>query len=260
MLSNNQIKHIHSLQQKRYRSELKQFVAEGNTLVRDLISSSFKAQMIAATKVWLDSNSLLLNNCTTNIISVKESELQRISTLKTPNQVIGVFDIPEIAVDMKYITTHLSIALDDIKDPGNLGTIIRIADWFGIKNIINSPETVDVYNSKVIQATMGSIARVNIFYTALEDFFKSIQSKVKIYGTFLDGESVYTKNLDEKAIILIGNESKGISKELLPYIHEKLLIPSYSACETKSKAESLNASVATAIICSEIRRRESRKP
>ncbi len=255
MLSINQTKHIRSLQQKKFRTEFKQFVAEGNTLVCDLISSSYKVEMIIASNDWLESNSSLLNKSKATIISAKENELVRISTLKTPNQVIAVFNIPETRIDIESIKSELTIVLDDIKDPGNLGTIIRLADWFGIKNIVCSNETVDVYNSKVIQATMGSIARVNIFYTDLVEFLKSLPSNLKIYGTLLNGESVYSKTLDEKAIIVIGNESKGISESILPFINEKLLIPSYPIGTTNSKAESLNASIATAIICSEFRRK-----
>jgi len=255
MLSNNQIKHIRFLQQLKFRREFNQFVAEGDTLVLDMLASAYKVDMIVATDDWLQSNALLLNNYKATIISVKENDLQRISALKTPNQVVGVFNMPEITLDIENIKSQLTIALDDIKDTGNLGTIIRIADWFGIKNIVCSPETVDVYNSKVVQATMGSIARVNIFYLDLVDFLKSMQTSIKIYGTLLNGESVYTKTLDEKAIIVIGNESRGISNAILPYISEKLLIPSYPIGDSNSKAESLNASVATAIICSEFRRK-----
>ncbi len=254
MLSTNQIKYIRSLQQKKFRIEFKKFIAEGDTLVCDLLQSEHNAEMIVATNEWLESRSALLLKNKTSVFSAKESELERISSLKNPNQVIGVFEIPDINIDIEYISLHLTLVLDDIKDPGNLGTIIRIADWFGINNIICSPETVDVYNSKVIQATMGSIARVNVFYIPLIEFLKSIHSSIQTYGTFLDGESVYSKNLSENGIIIIGNESNGISNELLPYINEKLLIPSYASAKNNSKAESLNASVATAVICSEFRR------
>lgn len=254
MLSSNQIKYIRSLQQKKFRIEFKKFVAEGDTLICDLIQSAYKAEMIIATNEWLENKSAVLLKNKSNIFSVKESELERISSLKTPNQVIAVFEIPDITIDIEYIKSQLTLVLDDIKDPGNLGTIIRIADWFGIHNIICSPETVDVYNSKVIQATMGSIARVNVFYMPIMEFLKSLPSSLNIYGTFLDGESVYSKNLSENGIIIIGNESNGISNDLLPFISEKLLIPSYSSDKKNSKAESLNASVATAVICSEFRR------
>jgi TrmH family RNA methyltransferase len=255
MITFNQIKHIRSLQQKKYRNEYRQFVAEGNKLVSDLLYSRYKAELIAATDEWLSINSKLLKGFNTNIIEVNAKDLERISSLTTPNQVVAVFYYPENNINTNEIISQLSIVLDDIKDPGNLGTIIRIADWFGIKNIICSPETVDVYNPKVIQATMGSVARVNIFYTNLDEFLKSIAGKVKVYGSFLDGESIYEKKLDEHAVIIIGNESKGISEYLIPFISEKLLIPSYSINKTDSKAESLNASVATAIICAEFRRR-----
>ncbi len=251
MLSKNKIKYLTSLQVKKYREENNQFVAEGVKLVDELLKSNFKITEIFALKEWINKHASI-RNMEVNEISL--TELERISGLKTPNHVVALVEITNQQINVNEIYSDLVIALDDIKDPGNLGTIIRIADWFGINNIVCSVNSVDVYNSKVVQATMGSIARVNVYYTDLNKFISNAPKDIKVYGTLLEGENIYQKELSEKGIILIGNEANGISSELISLITDKIHIPSF-ANNNNDKAESLNASVATAIICSEFKRR-----
>ena len=251
MLSKAIIKLIRSLDQKKYRIENNLFVAEGHKIVGEIIKTEIKINYIIAVKDWLNENKKLPK---TEIFEVTEKELQQISFLKTPQQVLAVCYIPENRLNLDNLKNSLTLALDDIQDPGNLGTIIRIADWFGISTIICSEHTVDAYNPKVVQATMGSIARVNLHYTDLAVFFKSLPSEIPIYGTLLNGKNIYSQTLSKNGLIVIGNESKGISDELLPYISQKLYIPSYAE-NPGNKAESLNASVATAIVCAEFMRR-----
>jgi len=255
MITNNQKKHIRSLQQKKFRNECKEFVAEGNTLVTDLIKSNFRMVMLISTNKWLCSNMHLFRGTDTLLIEVTDKEMEQLSYMASTAPVIGIFKIPEIQLQADILKNSLSIVLDDIKDPGNLGTIIRLADWFGIMNIVCSKETVDVYNPKVIQATMGSVARVQIFYTELTEFLGTYKNKIKVFGSFLNGDDIYQKQLPENALVIIGNEAKGISEKILPFIDEKILIPPYPLKTNSQKAESLNASAALAIICSEFRRR-----
>ena len=251
MLSKNTIKYINALKQNKFRDEFQQFVAEGDKLVTELLSSSFKIIEIFAVKQWLDIHKIADN---ITITEVTLSELERISGLTTPNMVLALVEIPQQQSFNVSIFDKLILILDEIKDPGNLGTIIRIADWFGISNIVCSNHTVDVYNSKVVQATMGSIARVSVQYTDLVSFFKTAPKNIPIYGTLLNGKNIYTQTLSKNGLIVIGNESKGISDELLPFINNKLLIPSFAE-NPENKAESLNASIATAIVCAEFKRR-----
>ncbi len=263
MLSKNQIKQINFLKNKKYRKIYNRFVVEGKKIVNDIILSSspnWQIDIICATKQWIQKNDNILKDKKINIIDVSEKELQSISCLKTPDNVLAVVKIPYQHLDIQLINSCFTLMLDEIKDPGNLGTIIRIADWFGINNIICSNECVDVYNPKVVQSSMGSIARVNIFYTDLYDFLKKISSDIIVYGSCINGENIYTKKLAKNGIIIIGNESDGISKKILPFIKEKIYIPSFSPKENyKKDIDSLNAAVATGIICSEFRRQNAIK-
>jgi len=251
MLSKNTIKHLQSLKQNKFRDEFQQFVAEGDKLVTELLSGYFKIIEIFALKEWLTTHKVANHIAVTE---VSTSELERISGLTTPNMVVALLEIPQAKNIDTAIFEKLLLVLDEIKDPGNLGTIIRIADWFGISSIICSNHTVDVYNPKVVQATMGSIARVNVLYAELKTLLETLPKDIPVYGTLLNGENIYTQELSKNGIVLIGNESKGISDELLPFITQKLLIPSYTE-NSGNKAESLNASVATAIVCAEFKRR-----
>ncbi len=259
MIRKSQISHINSLKIKKYRQQHKQFIAEGVKIVKEFISGSLAIDSIYATKTWLThpdiSSALSQLDKTIKIIEITEKELQRISNLETPNEVLAIINISEISLNIQSLHNGLVLMLDNISDPGNLGTIIRIADWFGINNIICSNDCVDVYNPKVVQSTMGSIARINVYYSDLEDVLSSLESSTNIYGAILNAESIYKKQLSEKGIILIGNESKGISSQITKYINNPISIPSYPDNSQTQKAESLNASIATGIICAEFRRK-----
>ncbi len=252
MLAKKQIQLVNSLKTKKFREIHNLFIAEGPKIVEDILASPLLVESVFATKAWVEKNCSILKNKDTNINEVSEKEIQRISSLKTANSVLATVKIPQNKPDMNSIRSGISLVLDSIGDPGNMGTILRIADWFGISNIICSEECVDVYNPKVIQASMGSIARVNIFYTNLSAFLKEICSEVKVYGTTVssDGKNICDKKLEKRAVIIIGNESAGISEKLLPYISENIYIP----CSSAGNIDSLNAAVATGIICYEFQR------
>lgn len=255
MLSKNQIKFLNSLKQKKFREDEQLFIVEGIKIVAELLNSKINVTQLYATAAYLEREKI---GGSVEIIEIKQSELERISALSTPNEVLAICEIPKVIFDLSQLENKLTLILDDIKDPGNLGTIIRIADWFGIENIVCSLETVNVYNPKVIQATMGSIARVNVHYIALNDLFNAnkINLKYSVFGALLNGENIYSKPLPSKGFIIIGNESKGISNELAPFITDQLRIPSFSHINSGlAEVESLNAAIATAIICSEFRRR-----
>jgi RNA methyltransferase, TrmH family len=186
-------------------------------------------------------------------VRVSQKELERISLLKTPNEVIALVHIPKRQNRFSEITGNLALALDHISDPGNMGSIIRTADWFGIQEIICSEDCVDLYNPKVVQASMGSMARVNVTYWPLEDYLAQFQGKVPVYGATLDGVNLYSQKFAEQAIVVVGSESQGISENLNPYINSMVTIPGVRNLNSEG-AESLNASVAAALICSEFRR------
>jgi TrmH family RNA methyltransferase len=255
MLSKNQIKFLNSLKQKKGREEEQLFIVEGVKIVSEILNSKINVTQLFATASYLQEKNI---NSSVETIEIKANELERISALSTPNEVFAVCKIPKLIFNINLVTDKLTLVLDDIKDPGNLGTIIRIADWFGIENIICSKETVDVYNPKVLQATMGSIARVNIYYMALNDLLNinKINLNYSVFGALLNGENIYSKPLPKNGFIIIGNESKGISNALFPFITNQVSIPSFSHFNSAGgEAESLNAAIATAIICSEFRRR-----
>jgi TrmH family RNA methyltransferase len=231
------------------------FIAEGDKLVIDLLNSGIIADYLIYTNDWKNKHLIARFKNINNRIESENSQLKKISNLSTPSQVLAVFKMPQISLDKNIIQNSLSIVLDDIQDPGNLGTIIRIADWFGIKHIFCSPNTVDLYNPKVIQATMGAIARIKLFYVPLESLILEYQNHdFPIYGTFLDGEVIYNTSLKNKGFVIMGNEGKGISDSIKNLVSHKLFIPSYPSNQETS--ESLNVSVATSIICSEFRRLE----
>ncbi|HRR58711.1 MAG TPA: RNA methyltransferase [Paludibacteraceae bacterium] len=250
MLSKNNIKHITALSMKKRRDAERLFVAEGEKLVDELLEH-FQCELLVATDDYLSGKTVVRSN---TIIKANAEELKKITQLKTPASVIGVFKQPEYTFEPNVLDTNLVIALDDIQDPGNLGTIIRIADWFGINDIICSPHSADVYNSKTIQATMGAIARVRTHYMELTPLLQHCKKKnIPLYGTFLDGKNIYTDTLTPNGLIIMGNEGKGISTELQPLISHRLFIPNFPI--NAKTSESLNVAVATAITCSEFRRR-----
>ena len=260
-ISKNQIKFIRQLEQKKFRRREGIFVAEGTKVVGDLLAH-YRPQALFATKEWFaenqenrsfDSASGLVHGPDTIIQEVTPDELSRISFQQHPQQVLALFPIPsQTDFQLSTINSQLNLALDGIQDPGNLGTIIRIADWFGIRDIYCSEETVDAWNPKVVQATMGSIARVNIIYNSLAELIDSLPNDYPVYGTLLDGENIYTQSLTPHGLIVMGNEGNGISPEIRQRVNHRLLIPSYRNDDT---AESLNVAIATAITCAEFRRR-----
>lgn len=248
MLSKNQVKYIKSLALKKNRDEYGCFLAEGNKLVADLLPY-FDCELLLAESSWMATQGDIH---ATQLIVAGPGEIEKASLLKNPQQVLAVFKQPQYELTSDNLSGKLSLVLDCIQDPGNLGTIIRIADWFGIENIICSPDTTDVYNPKTIQATMGALARVKVHYISLNNFL-NMNKTLPVYGTFLDGEDMYTKDLSKEGLIIMGNEGNGISSEIESFINKRLYIPNYPA--DRDTSESLNVAVATAIICAEFRRR-----
>lgn len=238
MLSKSQIKLIKSLKQKKYRLLHGFFVVEGVKTIKELLQSNFKLYKLYTTKTFnIDAKDEIL---------ISEMDLKRISYLTSPNTALAVFKIPE---EKPINTNGLIVALDSVRDPGNLGTIIRLCDWFGITNLVCSKKTVDCFNPKVIQSTMGSIARVNVNYVDLLSFLN--ETNLPVFGAFMEGETVYTKQLTPKGILVMGNEANGVSKEIEAIINEKISIPRFGNLQA---TESLNVATATAILLSEFRR------
>jgi RNA methyltransferase, TrmH family len=245
MLVKSQVKYIQSLGQKKFRQEESAFVAEGPKLIAELLQATHvPAKMVFATKSWIDENRKQVERlAAVQVLEISQSELERISGLATPHQVLGLFGFPHFppsAVPPKRI-----LALDNIQDPGNLGTIIRIADWFGLAQIRCSEQTADAFNPKVVQASMGSICRVEVSYGKLEEFITQ-QASLPVYASTLDGQSVYGLGPIEEGIIVIGNESVGIHPDLLRLASQQISIP------RQGHAESLNAAVATGILLSHL--------
>ena len=225
MISKNLIKLIKSLEQKKYRKREKLFVAEGPKVVGDLMAL-MAPQRIIATSEWYKGKQV------SEDVVVTEDEIRKVSFLQHPQDVLALFELPEME---------------------DLGTIIRLADWFGIEHILCNQGTADAYSPKVVQATMGSIARVKLHYTNLAEYLEQLQDAVPVYGTFLDGNNLYAEKLSPSGIIIMGNEGNGISEQVERYVTKRLLIPSYPA--ERPTAESLNVAIATAITCAEFRRK-----
>jgi len=240
MVSKNQIKLITSLQQKKYRKQEQLFFVEGVKGVQELLDSNFELHELFTTK----SDFMAID--TSKVHTITESELRKISVLTTPNSCLAVFRIPKA---ISYEQKGLIIALDNVRDPGNLGTIIRLCDWFGVKTLFCSEESVDVYNPKVVQATMGSISRVNVVYGNLEQFLTD--AKLPVFGTFMDGATIYKEKLPTEGIIVMGNEANGISKPIENLVSKRIAIPRFGDLQA---TESLNVATATAIILSEFKR------
>lgn len=248
MISKAKIKFIHQLEHKKQRQQQHLFVAEGPKVVGDLMNKE-KPRLIVALDSWLSSQHI---DSSVEVCSVTDEELRKVSFLQHPQDVVALFPTLDNEDVLPDARKELVLALDGVQDPGNLGTIIRIADWFGISHIVCSPNTADVYNPKVIQATMGSIARVTLHYTDLQTFIKSQNSDVAVYGTLLDGNNIYKETLSQNGIIVMGNEGNGISPEIRALVNHRILIPNYP--EGHETAESLNVAIATAITCAEFRR------
>ena len=240
MLSKSEIKLITSLKQKKYRLQHQLFVAEGKKTILELLNSNLQLHQLFTTKLEFDVSDVLQTRITPN-------ELKKISFLKTPNIALAVFIIPK-ATPIDF--NNLVVALDNVSDPGNLGTIIRLCDWFGVKDLVCNINTVDCYNPKVIQATMGSITRVNVSYVNLENVL--LKQNLEKFGAFMDGDNVYELVLPNNGILVLGNEANGISKEVSSQITERISIPRFGELQV---TESLNVANATAILLSEFKRR-----
>ena len=252
MLTNNKIKLIKSLDRKKSRTESGCFLVEGEKMVRELLQSRFETVEVFAVQPYIDELPATLKR-KTEITAVSERDLERISFLKSPNKAVALAKLPDSQNIDSTDLTGLNIALDNIQDPGNLGTIIRTAAWFGIRNVFCSTETVDVYNPKVIQSTMGAIFKVNITYCDLATLAATARKAgIPMFGTRLDGENLYAAKLPKDAIVVMGNESKGLSAEISALMDSNLKIPSYAP--PTADMESLNVAVATAIVCAEFRR------
>ncbi|WP_027137143.1 TrmH family RNA methyltransferase [Gaetbulibacter saemankumensis] len=239
MLSKGQIKLITSLKQKKYRLQHGCFVAEGIKTINELLESSLTLRTLYTTESFnIDAKKEIL---------ITEIELKKISFLTNPNKALAVFDIPAA----KPISNQgLIVALDDVRDPGNLGTIIRLCDWFGIEELVCSSATVDCYNPKVVQATMGSITRVNISYVDLVDYLNTVD--LSVFGAFMDGENVYNSVLPESGVLVMGNEANGISQQVEAIVSNRISIPRFGSLKA---TESLNVATATAVLLSEFKRR-----
>ena len=253
MLSKNKIKLIQSLNRKKNRDELGVFLVEGNKMVEEAIRSGFKIELIVCTSSFAEQHPEI-NSLAADLIITDSESITKASLLQNPQDALAIVCQPKNGFPGLNMENNLCLALDFIQDPGNLGTILRIADWYGINHIVCSENTVDGYNPKVVQASMGAIFRVKTSITELSSFIKtSVESDIPVYGTFLEGQNIYQQPLSPNGIIVLGNEGNGISDLISRLISHKLLIPSFST--HKNKPESLNVASAAAICCSEFRRR-----
>jgi TrmH family RNA methyltransferase len=246
MASKSTISFLRSLQQKKFRNEEGLFIVEGPKMVSEVLKSDFKVKQLYATSNWTPDQHTSLP-----LEIVSEAEMERVSGLQTPNKVLAVVEMPMIEGPVNTLSKGLHLLLDQIQDPGNLGTIIRIADWFGISSVICSPDTADVFNPKVIQASMGSVFNVKVHYTSLADVLikNAAGNKWPVYVTLLSGENIYNADFAESSFVILGNESRGVNPVLNSFITQGIHIPRPS--NKPSKAESLNVAVAAGIVCSE---------
>jgi len=252
MISKARIKWIKSLEMHKYRLQHNAFVAEGPKLVGELLPYSTPLY-VAATKEWLTANQHLVKDIK-EVDEVSQEELERASLLRTPQSVLAVMPIPSSTFQpFNLSTSQITLALDGVQDPGNLGTILRIADWFGIRHVLCSEGTADVYNPKCVQSCMGALARVEVHYCHLPEVLAKVQ--VPVFGTFLDGKDIYKEELTANGIIVMGNEGNGISEEVAKLVTRRLYVPNYP--KGSLTTESLNVAVATGIVCAEFRRRNS---
>ncbi len=247
MVSSSKIKWIRSLSQKKFRKQEGFFIAEGDKIVKELFGSNLEVRDVFATETWA-TDTVFPEGLNPQIVNSKE--LERISSLNTPNQALAVVKIPVRNPASIQLRSRFTLVLDNIQDPGNLGTIIRTADWFGIRNIVCSVETAELYNPKVIQATMGSFMRVNVFYTQLDEFLLNIPANFPVIGAMLEGENLFKTTMPSEGIVVMGNESKGISQSIQNLVTSKIFIP--RGAENKEQPESLNAAVAAGIILSQL--------
>jgi len=258
MVSKSKANFIISLQKKKVRDEEKLYIIEGDKLVREFLIAKTPVVTLVAKPEFLNSLPLIHKQGIGEIIPASYDELKKISSLKTPHNALAVIRMPENRLNTNDLSKEITIALDCVQDPGNLGTIIRAAAWFGINHIYCSEDCVDLYNPKVIQASMGAVLHVSVYYTNLSSLFVSARdNKIKICGALIEGESIYSKKLSSNGIILLGNESKGISEELIPFITDMIMIPKQTLAS--SGIDSLNVSMAASVILSEFTRNRGRQ-
>ncbi|MFA8450483.1 MAG: RNA methyltransferase [Bacteroidales bacterium] len=253
ILSKNQFKFLSSLKTSKSRKKYNLFIAEGEKLVIDLIQSGLSPHSIVAYPEIFESHVFLEKKYNDKCLLIKEKDMDRLSALKSPSPVFAAFSCWEKDYDYELPSKEWVLLLDQIKDPGNMGTIIRTADWFGIKHIVCTNNCVETFNPKLIQSTMGSIARVNVYHLELTDILNNLNENIPMYGTLLEGKNLYQQQLKPNGYIITGNESKGISSELIKVINHPIHIPAGQ----KIHAESLNASIATAIVCGEFFRQKN---
>jgi TrmH family RNA methyltransferase len=252
MLSKNKISLIHSLKQKKARTETGLFIMEGDKMVTEiLVNRNLEVRDLIATPDWLLRNRYLLHEGIREISEVTEEEFHKITLFESPAGVMALLPVPEMTVDENELAGQLSVSLDTIQDPGNLGTIIRTADWFGIRNIFCSPGCADCFNPKVVQSSMGAVMRVKVHYTPLDLLLENLSSldHYTVYGSYLEGKSIYEEKLTPSGMLVFGNESKGIHPSLKDFIQQPLTIPFFPARD--GHVESLNVSAAVAVFCSE---------
>ncbi|MEN8155640.1 MAG: RNA methyltransferase [Bacteroidota bacterium] len=262
MISKSKIKLIRSLGRKKSREHEKLFLVEGEKMVMELLHGNPggdpkerpSIRELIATEAWISTHAASLQGVDTEVTRAGEKEVRSISNLVTPQPVVAIATIPETGLDPAVLSGETVLGLEAARDPGNLGTIIRTADWFGIRQILCTPDSVDLYNPKVVQSTMGAMLRVKVHYTELEQLLKEQPMQGKpVYGTFLKGENIYETKLGQNPLILFGNESKGLSSVYDPYITTRISIPSFAGDMRGS--ESLNLASSVAVVCSEVRRR-----
>jgi RNA methyltransferase, TrmH family len=254
MLSKNKTRFIISLQKKKVRDELCLFTIEGDKLVKEFLNAGLPVKYLFAESEFIEKLPANQIKIIPEVEEISFDDLKRISTLKTPHNAIAIVHMPKKENNAGGLFQSLCIALDCVQDPGNLGTIIRTAAWFGIKNIVCSTDCADVYSPKVIQSSMGAIIHTNVIYSSLPDFLSSAREKgLRIYGTLLEGKSIYDYEISNNGVILLGNESKGISDALIPFVTDRIMIPKMNPFS--DGIDSLNVSMAAAIICSEFLRR-----
>lgn len=257
MISKAQIQFVRSLEHKKFRDESGCFIAEGDKLVREALalpgSSAFQPAMVCGTSEWLETHPPAGGHPTTEFIAVSERELERLSLLKTPNQVVAVIRKKPETISVFDFSKDLLIVLNQVQDPGNVGTLIRLADWFGLGGVVASGDSADFFSPKVVQSSMGSIFRVKLLTAELAGFLSALPDGFPVYGTHLKGKNLYECTLSKNGIILMGNESRGLSDDLMKFTTQNLFIPDFS--QGVDKPESLNVSIAAAIVCSEFRRR-----
>jgi TrmH family RNA methyltransferase len=250
MLSKSKIKYIRSLELKKFRNLHNAFVAEGNKLVADMMGA-FECEWMLAKTSWMATQGDIP---AAELLVDENEDIAKVSFLKTPQDVIAVFKRPSFDISEADPSTRLVLAINGVQDPGNVGTIVRMADWFGIEHIVCSPDTADVFAPKTVQATMGALARVKVHYTDLEAGLKSAALRsIPVYGAFLNGDNLYTAPLSPAGILVVGNEGQGIRPEIESLIERRLYIPNYPP--ERATSESLNVAIATAIVCAEFRRR-----